>query len=230
MNLYKTFGALLVAASVYSCTAGAPAFSQDLTREQTYAAVASAMAEIATTLAQPQSLESVVVVHTAGGSKGTATHLGNGRFLTAAHVINGSENGTLTDWRGAKVPYVVVINHASSDVAVIQAQEPITLPSRTIDCRYPRIGEEVEVVGHPLQWSFVYSWGRVATGPTTVTGFGSGVFIAMPVAQGHSGSAVLDRDGRIIGIVNAGMVDSGGNAGFTFSVSGRTICGVLTIS
>ena len=206
MNLSKTFMTVLVAAAVHSCAAGVPAYSQ-------------------------QSSESVVVVYTTGGSKGTATHIGDGRFLTAAHVINGSEDGVLVDFRGARVPYVVVTNHTASDVALIQAKEPITLAARSIDCRVPRIGEEVEVLGHPMHWTYVYSWGRVATGPVDIPGMAwSGVFIAMPVAQGHSGSAVLDKDGRIIGIVNAGMVDQGGNAGFTFSVSGRSICSALSIS
>lgn len=205
MNLFKTFMALCVAASVFSCTAGAPAYGQ-------------------------QSSQGVVIVESDIG-KGTGTYIGGGRFLTAAHVVAGTERGVLTDFRGAKVPYVVVIISTTHDVAVLETQEPITLPERSIDCRVPAIGEDVEFIGHPLRWDYVHGWGRVASRSIEVPGFlASGVWIASPVGAGQSGSAVLDKNGRIVGIVTAGMQDAGSFTGYMLATTGRAICGVLSIS
>jgi serine protease Do len=235
MNLNKFFMAVLVAVSMQSCVAGAPAYGQQsapLTREETYDAIARDLSKIMDLLPQAQSSEGVVKVSPSGGGHGTGTYIGNGRFLTAAHVVTGSEGGTLTDYRGAKLPYTVVIINEANDVAVVQANPlDVQLPARTISCRVPAIGEEVEFIGHPLRWTYVHSWGRIASRTIDVPGFAaSALWITAPVGAGQSGSAVLDKDGNIVGIVNAGMSDSTGFTGYMLSVPGAAICGVLAIS
>lgn len=207
MKILKTLLAFVLVASVQSC-AGAPAYGQ-------------------------QSNASVVTVRSETG-KGTGTYIGNGRILTAAHVVGDATILTIIAEDGTEYSATVLVNAAPYDVAVLTLLQPTTLPEAPIACRTPAVGEHVEGIGHPLSFSYVHSFGRVSsdmrsTRPLMMQ-FLESIFVTLPIGPGMSGGPVFATDGGIVGIMVAGLIDSDfGAIGINVVVPGSTICNVINV-
>jgi S1-C subfamily serine protease len=203
MNFSKYLMAVLVAVSMQSCVAGAPAYGQ--------------------TAHDP-----IVIVASSKGH-GTGTHLGNGLILTAAHVVAEEAAVMITHADGTVAPAAVLLADKRTDVAFLSSPTP-PKTFLTLDCRVPAIGEHVEAIGHPTAFTYVHAWGRVASDLNGTAAakedFAEAIWVASAGGPGMSGGPVI-ADGKIVGIVNAGMVTKAhGFTGFMLVVPGKTICDV----
>ena len=157
--------------------------------------------EIATKMADP------AVRIESGRSIGSGTHIGQGRILTAAHVVT-KDGGILevSDQDGNIYPASITFIDEDSDVAVIQIETSPKIKSAEVACRKPLYREEIYTVGNPMGDPFVGSWGRVSSKipkyKRTVEVFS----MDMTTIPGMSGGGVVDWKGYVIGIVSMVMV------------------------
>ena len=134
-----------------------------------------------------------------------------GDILTSLHVVAGATAITLTFADGSTSEGIVVVSRPENDIAVVQAK---TLPELLIPATLgnpgaARIGSEAFVVGNPFGLYASMSAGVISgldrsfqpeTGGPTLNGL---IQIDAAVNPGNSGGPLLDRYGRVIGIVAA---------------------------
>jgi len=134
--------------------------------------------------------------------------------LTAGHVceqtgpmgqqVPWSLNVTVYDWKGSGYNAIIIKHQMDPDICVlripgVQFPEAVKLADKD-----PDIGERITNVAYPLG---IY----VPGAPLVFEGYFSGAapdgdhMYTIPVAPGSSGSAVLNDDGEIIGLIFAGV-------------------------
>jgi S1-C subfamily serine protease len=155
---------------------------------------------------------SVVIVSLPQGH-GSGVYLGNGLILTAAHVAKEVDVGGKMDIENikqAKGTATVLWFDANADVALMKLDAPMkdAAPARLLcSTSDAAIGDDVEVIGAPLNLKYIHTYGRVASEVTAriATGEGPQVnFLAdVTAAPGNSGGPAFDKDGNLIGIVVA---------------------------
>jgi S1-C subfamily serine protease len=134
-----------------------------------------------------------------------------GDILTSLHVVDGATSIELTFADGSKSPGVIAATQPDHDIAVISPSRPPArlVPATLGNPRAVRQGSEAYALGSPFGLYGSVSAGVIsgldrsfkmpATGRTL-----TGLFqIDAAVNPGNSGGALVDRDGRLIGIVTA---------------------------
>jgi S1-C subfamily serine protease len=135
----------------------------------------------------------------------------DGDILTSLHVVDGATAIELTFADGSTSPAEIVGTQPENDIAVVRATEPplALVPATLGNPGAVRQGSEAYALGSPFGL-----YGSVSAGVIsgldrsfTVPGTGRtlrGLFqIDAAVNPGNSGGALVDRDGRLIGIVTA---------------------------
>ena len=133
-----------------------------------------------------------------------------GDIMTALHVVDGASSITVTFMDGTTAQAVVAQTHPELDLAVLRAAsipsgvQPATLgnPGGL------RVGSEVFAVGSPFGLADSMSAGVVsalgrsfkAPGGQDLTGL---IQIDAAVNPGNSGGPLINRDGQVVGIVDA---------------------------
>jgi serine protease Do len=145
----------------------------------------------------------------------------DGYIITNNHVVDGADEVKVTLQDGREFTAKVIGRDPKSDVAVIKidAKDLPTVPMADSD--KVQVGDIVLAVGNP------FGVGQtVTTGIVSATGRGNlGIedyedFIQTDAAinPGNSGGALVDVEGRLIGINTAIFSRSGGNQGIGFAV------------
>ncbi len=133
-----------------------------------------------------------------------------GTILTALHVVKGAERITLTFADGSTAEGEVVEEQSSKDIALVQATRvpPEAMPAVLGNPNLP-VGSEAYAVGSPYGLFGSLSAGvisgrersfRLPDSDITVTGL---LQFDAAVNPGNSGGPLLDRAGRVVGIVIA---------------------------
>ncbi len=144
----------------------------------------------------------------------------DGYILTNNHVVDGAEEVKVALQDGREFTAKVIGTDPKTDIAVIKVDAK-DLPVVTIaDSDTVEVGDVVLAVGNP------FGIGQtVTTGIVSATGRGNmGLdyedFIQTDAAinPGNSGGALVDCDGRLIGINTAILSRSGGNQGIGFAI------------
>lgn len=157
----------------------------------------------------------VKVTYADYGGHGSATHVGNGYYLTAAHVIKDGHIPMITGGIKTEIMWV----NREYDIALLKADTPDT-ETIPIDCRLPKIGESVSLHGNPRFLEDITTYGRVAGGDVPIEKWRSLVTVDATAAGGMSGGAILDGDRELVGVLVAGLRTEP----FTFIVPASTIC------
>jgi S1-C subfamily serine protease len=134
-----------------------------------------------------------------------------GIVLTALHVVEHATSITLLFGDGSSSAATIVTSQPDKDIAVL---EPATPPSSFAPAvlgnpASMRIGSEAFVVGTPFGLAGSLSAGVVSgldrsfTDPDTKRTFGGLIQVDAAINPGNSGGPLLDRDGRVVGIVTA---------------------------
>jgi S1-C subfamily serine protease len=144
-----------------------------------------------------------VAVLSAGRAIGAGFAVAPGLLLTAAHVVDGAAGVDVLLRDGRSVRGEVIERAASGlDLALVRIPaEPPSLPLAPSDGLRP--GSVVATVGHPDGNRFTLGTGVVAQaaadGPDPTL-----VRLQLPLRQGASGGPVVDRHGRVVGVVTLG--------------------------
>jgi regulator of sirC expression with transglutaminase-like and TPR domain len=148
---------------------------------------------------------------------GTGFVAGDGLIATNLHVIGEGRPIRVRLADGTNHDAVAV--HASDrklDLALVRIAAKGLIPLPLGDDRKLKPGEPLVVLGHPrgLEHSVVAG---VLSGRRDVEGH-SMLQLAVPIEEGNSGGPVLDRDGRVVGIVTMKSAVTN-NLGFAMPIS-----------
>lgn len=154
----------------------------------------------------------------AGSSfSGSGFAVDRNHILTNAHVVEGSRTVHVAN-DAFTAPAEIVFSDPRNDIALLRVERQLA-PARFRDLYDIHLGEDVVVVGFPLQ-------GLLGSGPTATAGnisalcgIGNDTSVlqfSAPIASGNSGGPILDESGLVIGLVHASLnidrVRQGGNS------------------
>lgn len=147
-----------------------------------------------------------------------------GLVITNHHVIEGAENVSvqLADGRALKATFVG--SDPQTDIAVMRIPTGGLQALPLGDSQALRVGDFVVAVGNPFGIGQTVTSGIVsAVGRTGIPGAGYQNFIQTdaPINPGNSGGALVDLNGRLIGINTATFNPRGsaaGNIGLSFAI------------
>jgi S1-C subfamily serine protease len=134
-----------------------------------------------------------------------------GDILTSLHVVADATSITVTFADGTVSPATIAISRPENDIAVLQADQlpEAVVPATLGNPGGVRIGSEAFVVGNPFGLYGSMSAGVVSGLDRTFQAEDGGpvlhdlIQIDAAVNPGNSGGPLLDRNGRVIGIVAA---------------------------
>jgi serine protease Do len=144
----------------------------------------------------------------------------DGYILTNNHVVSEASEIQVALNDGRQFTAKVIGTDPQTDVALIKINAE-NLPALTLtDSSKVEIGDVVLAIGNPFGIGQTVTKGIVSAKDRTTSGDGDEDFIQTDAAinPGNSGGALVDTDGRLIGINSAILPRSGGNQGIGFAV------------
>jgi putative serine protease PepD len=153
---------------------------------------------------------------------------GQGRILTAAHVVQGASSIKVSFQDGTTRTARVLGSDQSTDIALLKVDPSgLTLhPLALGSSKSLSVGDALAVIGDPFQYSRSLSTG-VVSGLDRTIGATNGFSIAHAIQTdaslnpGNSGGPVLDARGRLVGI--ADQIATGGSSSQTSSGVGFAV-------
>jgi len=171
-------------------------------------------------------IQSVVHVSNEGVCQGSGviiyTDDKNALVLTAKHVVESGINFTVTTFDGKTASGCNVMEFAGYDLALIRVTFETPYPPVSIGCaRNLRLGDRLFIIGSPLGFD---NFNSVSLGilssksracPKEADRYGWQTLMQTDAASmpGNSGGPVFAIDGKLVGIIVAGMGQSG-NIGY----------------
>jgi S1-C subfamily serine protease len=158
----------------------------------------------------------VVVVETSSG-RGSGFFVTSDTVVTNVHVVSSNTSVTLRRPDGSTTTARVEAQSAPFDIAVLRASNPIAdQPTLTMgSAANARVGQEVVAIGTPL--GFLQN--TVSRGIVSALRDVDGATMIQTDAAinpGNSGGPLLDRSGRVIGVIKSGY---NGRNGLSFAVA-----------
>jgi serine protease Do len=144
----------------------------------------------------------------------------DGYILTNNHVVDDADQVKVTLNDGREFTAKVIGKDPKSDIAVVKIDAK-DLPAITLaDSGKVEIGDVVLAVGNPFGIGQSVTMGIVSATDRSAMGLDYEDFIQTDAAinPGNSGGALVDTDGRLIGINTAIYSRSGGNQGVGFAI------------
>lgn len=143
--------------------------------------------------------------------------------VTAAHVVAGEDDTSVTTVSGVSLGATVVVFDPHDDVAVLRVPGLDAAPLRLVD---PKEGTPVAIVGYPLNGPLNATAGRIGTTAPVLAqdAYGEGptrrvvTSLAGRVEHGDSGGPAVDASGRVQSTVFAARASGGGGYGVPASV------------
>lgn len=154
-----------------------------------------------------------------GPSSGSGFAIDRAHIITNAHVIDGARSISIASEQFT-ASAELVFSDPRNDIALLRVDRDLGSGARFRDVDTIDLGEDIVVLGFPLQ-------GLLGSGPTATAGNVSSLCgigndstvlqFTAPIASGNSGGPILDCSGLVIGLVHASLNldhvrQSGGNA------------------
>ncbi len=181
---------------------------------------------------------------TALGASGEASQgLGSGvlispdcHVLTAAHVVDGSDNIIVKTHEGSMHPAKLLFSEPSADIALIQFIEPVPeLPHAALgNSDDLAVGQDVYVIGAPYGLENSYTLGNIS-GFREFGRLYDGTIVAefiqtdAAINSGNSGGPMFNSRGEVVGISSRILSESGGFQGLGFVVTVNTAKQLLAL-
>ncbi len=145
-----------------------------------------------------------------------------GYILTNNHVVDAADEIEVALQDGRKLPARLVGRDPESDLAVLRIDVPKPLPAITFaDSDALHVGDIVLAIGNPfgvgqtVTMGIVSALGRSHLGINTFENF---IQTDAAINPGNSGGALVDAQGRLVGINTAIYSRSGGSLGIGFAI------------
>jgi serine protease Do len=145
----------------------------------------------------------------------------DGYILTNHHVVAEADviTVTLSDSKTHKATKIA--SDEGSDIAVIKIEASGLSPVTFADSEKAKVGDVVLAIGSPFEFRQSVSRGIIsALGRNTkeISQFSNFIQTDASINPGNSGGALIDTQGRLVGIPTAIFSRSGGNMGIGFAV------------
>ena len=158
-----------------------------------------------------------------------------GHIVTNSHVISQVDSVTVTLFTGDSYPAVVVGEDPITDLAVLKIQAPAKdlYPAMLADSSRLLVGQKVFAIGNPfglertLTSGLISSLNRSIPGRYQARSIKGAIQIDAAINPGNSGGALLDSQGRMIGINTAIASQSGGSHGVGFAIPSNTVSRIV---
>lgn len=149
--------------------------------------------------------EAVVVVE-AGNSKGTGFSItSDGKILTNYHVIEEEDQISISFPEEGLFAAEVIESHPTIDLAVLQVEGSGLPYLELAENGDFEVGEKINFIGNPLRFNGIANQGSMI-GYTHLESWEQEVLmLEAPVYRGNSGSPVLNKQGKVIGVIFATM-------------------------
>jgi len=144
----------------------------------------------------------------------------DGYILTNNHVVDNADEVKVALTDGRELTAKVIGKDPKTDVAVLKVDTKDLPATELADSDHIEIGDLVLAIGNPFGIGQTVTMGMVsATGRATL-GLDYEDFIQTDAAinPGNSGGALVDIEGRLVGINTAILSRSGGNQGIGFAI------------
>jgi serine protease Do len=147
----------------------------------------------------------------------------DGYILTASHVVEGADKVKVALSSGEKEFDAKVIGtDAPTDVAVLKINMKTNLPAIVLgDSDKLEVGDMVLAVGNPFGVGQTVTMGIISglsRGGFGIAGYENFIQTDAAINPGNSGGALVDAEGRLIGVNTAILSRSGGFMGVGFAV------------
>ena len=136
-----------------------------------------------------------------------------GRILTSAHLVPQDHELLLVEsFDGGLFSAKVVRADRRQDLALLQVEAPLAswVPISVERAELPRVGSEVYVIGHPVTMGWTITRGIISghrkPGEIARTAM---LQTDAAISPGNSGGPLLDRKGRLVGLVSSKVVGRG---------------------
>ena len=172
-----------------------------------------------------------VFAESAGGEQGVGSgviYRSDGTILTNNHVVAGATHVEVAFADGSRVAGRVSATDPDTDLAVIRVDRG-GLPAARFQSSLPRIGSLAVVLGSPLGFEKTVTAGIVSGLHRQIPGSASETRALVDLIQtdaaispGNSGGAVVDSDGRVLGISVAYVPPQQGAVAVGFAIPAST--------
>jgi len=155
----------------------------------------------------------------------------NGYIITNAHVVENASEITVTLLDERQVKAEVVGKDTGSDVAVLKVPAKNLSDMPLADSSKAEVGDFVIAIGNPFGLQHTVTSGIIsAMGRSGINPDGYEDFIQTDASinPGNSGGALVDLEGRLVGINTAIFSRSGGNIGIGFAIPSNMVKAVMT--
>ncbi|HEY0267380.1 MAG TPA: Do family serine endopeptidase [Rhizomicrobium sp.] len=145
----------------------------------------------------------------------------SGYIVTNNHVIEDSDQITVSLQDGTQMPAKVVGRDVKTDLALLKVTPRKPLPATHFgDSDKARIGDWVIAIGDPFGIGSTVTAGIVSARNRNINAGPYDDFIQTdaPINRGNSGGPLFDMDGNVIGINSAIFSPSGGSVGIGFAI------------
>jgi serine protease Do len=145
----------------------------------------------------------------------------DGYILTNNHVVDGADEVKVATQDGREFTAKVIGRDPKSDVAVIKIQGKDLPTVPMADSDKIEVGDIVLAVGNPFGIGQTVTTGIVSAkdrGGMGLEDYEDFIQTDAAINPGNSGGALVDVDGRLIGINTAILSHSGGNQGIGFAI------------
>ena len=153
-----------------------------------------------------------------------------GYIVTNNHVIENSDQITVTLNDGTTLPAKIVGRDIKTDLALLKVTTRKPLPATHFgDSDKARIGDWVMAIGDPFGLGSTVTAGIVSARNRDINAGPYDDFIQTdaPINRGNSGGPLFDMDGNVIGINSAIFSPSGGSVGIGFAIPSNLARDVL---
>jgi putative serine protease PepD len=181
---------------------------------------------------------SVVEIEGGAGTGSGVVYDSGGDIVTNAHVAGTSTSFTVTLANGDSYPATLVGSYVPDDIAVIRVKAAVLAPARFGDSSKLHVGDFVLAIGNPLglrssvSEGIVSALGRQRSEPSGYA-LPDVIQTSADINPGNSGGALVDLDGKVVGIPTLGAAPPTGGSnvpGIGFAISSnraRTIADQL---
>ncbi len=157
----------------------------------------------------------------------------DGTVVTSNHVVRGSDQITVQLANGREYPASVVVQDAQSDLAVLKLKtDAKNLPYlEMVDSDLLEVGDMVLAIGNPFGVGQTVTSGIISALARSAGGISDYQFFIQTDAAinpGNSGGALVDMQGRLIGINTAIYSKTGTSAGIGFAIPSNMVRAVIS--